>query len=138
MALYDFICHDCELLFSKEYPMSKAPSRGKCPSCNKLRERHWSDVPVHFNGGGYYSTRNGKAGHSDEVNKELQESTKRRMKSGWQHYAKYTPSQGYLDSVGARKLTEREVQKGIEGTRQMSKQFYDKAKIDPSKINKPQ
>jgi len=60
------------------------------------------------------------------------------MKTGWQHYAKYTPSQGYLDSVGARKLTGREVQKGIEGTRQISKQFYDKAKIDPSKINKPQ
>ena len=139
MPLYDFICHKCELFYTKEYSMSNAPDRSKCPSCKKLSNRHWHKVPIQFNGTDYHCNLGGpKKGHSDEVASELINSTKKRLTTGFQHYSKYTPSQKYLDTVGAKKLTEPQVHKGVESARQISKTLYDKAKRDPSKIRKPQ
>ena len=55
MAIYEFICHDCEVIWEREAAMSKAPSRSRCPECKKLSNRHWGEVPVMFNGDGYYT-----------------------------------------------------------------------------------
>ncbi len=57
MAIYEFICHDCEVIWEREAAMSKAPSRSRCPECKKLSNRHWGDVPVMFNGKDYYTNK---------------------------------------------------------------------------------
>ena len=57
MAIYEFICHDCEVIWEREAPMSKAPSRSRCPECKKLKNRHWGDDPVTFNGNDYYTNK---------------------------------------------------------------------------------
>ena len=57
MAIYEFICHDCEVIWEREAPMSKAPSRSRCPECKKLKNRHWGEVPVMFNGSDYYTNK---------------------------------------------------------------------------------
>ena len=47
---YNFVCHECKIFFDKEYSMTKAPWRSKCPECNKLSNRDWQEVAVHFKG----------------------------------------------------------------------------------------
>jgi DNA-directed RNA polymerase subunit RPC12/RpoP len=140
MANYEYVCHECFLLLPKEFPFGKPKKKVKCPECGKMCEQNWAgrDIPVHFKGAGWTgknsSTGFNKAGGSDEVNRQLQDNSKLRQESGWQHYAKYTPPQKLLDT--ARKLTPQEVQQKLEASRKVSDVVYDKAKINPYEQNK--
>jgi putative FmdB family regulatory protein len=53
MPVYDFICHKCKLFFEKEYSMKNAPTRSRCPECNKLSNQNYQQVAVHFKGDCY-------------------------------------------------------------------------------------
>lgn len=124
------------------YEFFKPANKTKCPQCGKRCEQNWigREAPaVHFKGAGWtQSTGMNREGGSDEVNKRLQEETKDRMKSGWQHYARYEPSQGYLDAAKATRLSGEEVKKGLDASKKLSSRIYDKARIDPHKKSKPQ
>tara|TARA_R110000824_G_scaffold26724_1_gene91568 strand:- start:45 stop:521 length:477 start_codon:yes stop_codon:yes gene_type:complete len=50
MPEYNFVCHECKVFFDKEYSMKNAPERSKCPECNKLSNRDWQEVAVHYKG----------------------------------------------------------------------------------------
>jgi len=50
MPEYNFVCHECKVFFDKEYSMKKAPWRSRCPECNKLSNRDWQEIAVHFKG----------------------------------------------------------------------------------------
>lgn len=66
MPIYDFVCHDCKMYFEKEYSMKKAPSRSKCPECNKLSSRDYQDIAVHFKGDCYTNRRKAYLGSQDQ------------------------------------------------------------------------
>jgi putative FmdB family regulatory protein len=66
MPIYDFVCHDCKLYFEKEYSMKKAPSRSKCPECNKLSNRDYQDIAIHFKGDCYTNRRKAQRGAMDQ------------------------------------------------------------------------
>ncbi|HAT63182.1 MAG TPA: hypothetical protein DCS66_01080 [Flavobacteriaceae bacterium] len=57
------------------------------------------------------------------------------MKTGWQHYARYTPPTKLLDR--ARRLNDQEVANKLEASRKLSSHNYDKAGINPYKKIKP-
>lgn len=93
MATYEWACHDCKLFWERDYKMGKAPSRTKCPECKKLSERLFESTPVHFKGHGFYATDyKDRRCESDTKNfyKSAIEMSKERMKTGWQHYGKFT------------------------------------------------
>ena len=139
MAYYEWICEECKIYWDREYPLAKNPNRTRCPECKKLCDRLWgAPPPVHFKGGGWTSGPQGynKIGGSDEVNLILQNQSKRRMETGWQHYASYTPKQALLDQ--SRKLSEKEVAEKIAHSKKVMGEAYDKAGIDPHKQYKPQ
>ena len=139
MANYIWQCHDCKLYWDRDYPVATNPCRTKCPQCRKLCDRKYTPVPVHFKGAGWDGpTGFNQTGGSDEINKKLQEGCKERMKSGWQQYARYEPSEGYLEDRKARKLTDREVQAKKDASKKLSTHTYNKAGIDPTKKYKPQ
>jgi predicted nucleic acid-binding Zn ribbon protein len=50
MPEYNFVCHECKMFFDKEYSMKNAPERSRCPDCNKLSNRDWQEIAVHFKG----------------------------------------------------------------------------------------
>ena len=142
MVDYEWICHDCKLIWSRSYPIAKNPTRTKCPQCKKLCEKNWKPTPVHFKGGvgsGWTTKSGGELhGSSDEMNKAMQEGCNKRMSEGWKDYAHYSPSKGYLDSVGATRLSDEQVKKNIEVAKKTYQPIYDKAGIDLSKKYKPQ
>jgi predicted nucleic acid-binding Zn ribbon protein len=142
MVKYIWQCHKCELYWERDYPLAKNPDRTKCPECKKLCERRYTDTPVHFKGAGWTGINSitgfNKTGGSDEINKNLQEQCKERMKTGYQHYARYTPSKGYLEMTNARPLNDRELAERLALSKKVSAENYDKAGIDPYKKYKPQ
>jgi len=104
MAIYEFICHDCSVIWEREAPMSKAPSRSRCPECNKLSNRHWGDVPLMFNGEGYYTNtrkRHNLVYHDKQEAKRVQEElvdiTKKRMENAKSPYKKLTISKKTIE-----------------------------------------
>ena len=52
---YDYVCHDCGYLFTKEYQFAKAPTRARCPGCNKLSNRDYSNQSIAFKGMDFYT-----------------------------------------------------------------------------------
>tara|TARA_R100000008_G_C3535261_1_gene141621 strand:- start:298 stop:747 length:450 start_codon:yes stop_codon:yes gene_type:complete len=66
MPIYDFVCYDCKLIFEKEYSMKKAPSRSKCPECNKLSSRDYQEIAIHFKGDCYTNRRKAQRGATDQ------------------------------------------------------------------------
>tara|TARA_R110002051_G_C8384178_1_gene445650 strand:+ start:67 stop:501 length:435 start_codon:yes stop_codon:yes gene_type:complete len=144
MSFYEWVCRDCSIYWEEEHPIGTAPSKQNCPKCEDLCNRKWDTPPaVHFKGAGWSGvnkkTGYNKTGGSDEVNKRLQDGCNERMESGWQHYAKYEPSDGYLQATNARKLSHQEVKNKLDASRKVTAEVYDKAGMNPyEKTNKPQ
>ena len=147
MATYEYVCHDCKLIWDREYALAKNPTRTRCPECKKLCGKNYASSRnrpvVHFIGGvgaGWTTKGGGELmGSSDEMNKAMQSGCEKRMSKGYEAYKVYSPSQGYVDNLGARKLNEEEVRKKLSDSKKASAQVYDKAGIDPNKQNyKPQ
>ena len=144
MASYQYVCHDCKLMWDKEYKLAKNPSRTRCPECKTLCEQNWNkSIPVHFKGGvgsGWTTKGGGELmGSSDEMNRAMQDGIKKRISKGFEDYKVYSPSKGYVDSIGARRMSDEEVKKKLVASKKASAENYNKIGIDPYKQNyKPQ
>ena len=141
MAVYEWNCDDCNIYWERDYTIGTNPKKTKCPECNKLSERYWGGgaPAVHFKGAGWTCAVGvQKTGGSDEINAKLQEESKERMENGWKAYAKYSPSDGYIEDQGGRRLNEEELTEKLDASRKLSAHHYDKAGIDPHKKYKPQ
>ena len=142
MAIYEYCCKECKIIWECDFPFAKQHKTTPCPECEADCGQSWNrgDIPVHFKGAGWSgvnkNTGFNKTGGSDVVNKQLQDGCKERMKSGWQHYAKYTPPQEVFDK--AKKLTPQESQQKMDSARKIMDFTYDKANIDPTHRYKPQ
>lgn len=136
---YEWKCEPCLLLYEQYYPMGKAPTRKRCPQCNKLGNRNLQVTPVHFKGSGWTQTTGyNRAGGSDEINLKLQDGCKERMKTGWQQYSRYEPSEGYIKANKGRKLSSSELRDKLDHARKVTATTYEKAGMDPTKKIKPQ
>ena len=132
MAIYEFICHDCEVIWEREAAMSKAPSRSRCPECKKLSNRHWGEVPVMFNGSDYYT--NKRKAHNlryydkqkgKEVMETLVDETKRSIEDG----QKKSP---YKNIVFSERYKQEMHSKGLAGAR--SKQELEEGRKHVEKL----
>jgi len=143
MATYEYVCHDCKLMWTKEYRLAKNPTRTRCPECKTLCEQNWSkSIPVHFVGGvgaGWTTKGGGELmGSSDEMNLAMQDGIKKRISKGYEAYKVYSPSKGYVDDIGARRMSDVEVKNKLVASKKASAEVYNKAGIDPHKRYKPQ
>lgn len=43
MAIFEWICQDCNVYWERDLPVGKAPDRTRCPKCNKLSERYYAN-----------------------------------------------------------------------------------------------
>ena len=138
-TIYEYACHECKVSWDREYPWGKPANKTKCPECGRRCGQDWTNrkaPAIRFKGAGWSQTTGfNREGGSDEINQKLQAETKERMKTGWQHYARYTPPTKLLDR--ARRLNDQEVANKLEASRKLSSHNYDKAGINPYKKIKP-
>jgi putative FmdB family regulatory protein len=132
MAIYEFICHNCEVIWEREAPMSKAPSRSRCPECKKLSNRHWGEVPVMFNGSDYYTNKrkqhnlvyNDKA-KGKEIAENLLDASKRMAETKTSPYASYTLSKEGFESLNPKRRNEGEKKKAQEARDELKASVYN-------------
>ena len=132
MAIYEFICHDCEVIWEREAPMSKAPSRSRCPECKKLKNRHWGDVPVMFNGNDYYTNKRKqhKLVYEDkakgkEVAENLLDATKRMSETAISPYSKYTLSKEGFESLNPTRKSQEQLESDKKGRDELKASVYN-------------
>ena len=144
MSIYEYACQKCRLIWECDFPFAKQEKTTQCPECKADCGQNWDrgEIPVHFKGAGWSGvnkkTGYNKTGGSDEVNLRLQDDSKERMKSGWQHYAKYEMTDEYVKIAGGKKLSENEVKDKLEASRKLTAHTYDKAGMNPYEKTKPQ
>ena len=101
---YNFVCHECKMFFDKEYSMKNAPGRSKCPECNKLSNRDWQEVAVHFKGDCHTNRRleykaNNSKFEQDRFAKTLVHKTKQSLNDSTteQFYSKMVPGETWSE-----------------------------------------
>jgi len=132
MAIYEFICHDCSVIWEREAPMSKAPSRSRCPECKKLSNRHWGEVPVMFNGKGYYTNKRKqhKLVYEDkakgkEVAENLLSAAKRTAENQQSPYSSYNLTKEGFESLNPTRLNAEEKKKAQEARDEVKASVYN-------------
>lgn len=132
MAIYEFICHDCSVIWEREAPMSKAPSRSRCPECKKLSNRHWGEVPVMFNGKDYHTNKrkNNNLVYKDkakakEIQESLLDSAKRTAESKVSPYSNYSLSQKGFESLNPRKMNKEEARNAKKASDDLASSVYN-------------
>ena len=132
MAIYEFICHDCQVIWEREAPMSKAPSRSRCPECKKLKNRHWGEVPVMFNGKDYYTNKRKqhKLVYEDkdkgkEVAENLLDATKRMSETAISPYSKYTLSKEGFESLNPTRKSQGQLESDKKGREELNASVYN-------------
>jgi len=144
MSIYEYACHECQIIWECDFPFAKQEKTTPCPKCEAACGQNWSnrEIPVHFKGAGWTgvnkATGLNKTGGSDEINLRLQDQVKDRIAGGWKNYSRYEPSEGYIKETNARKLNNDEITQKLDASKKLSAEVYDKAGIDPTNKYKGQ
>lgn len=132
MAIYEFICHDCQVIWEREAAMSKAPSRSRCPECKKLSNRHWGEVPVMFNGKDYYTNKRKQhklvyedKAKAKEVHENLLDAAKRESETARSPYAGYVLNENGAKEFGMRRKAQDEVEGSDKLAGELQKSVYN-------------
>ena len=132
MAIYEFICHDCKVLWEREAPMSKAPSRSYCPECKKLKDRHWGNIPVIFNGCDFHTVKRNThnlvykdKAKAKEVHEGLLDSAKKQAEESNSPYKKYTISKEKFESMKPRRKTKEEQESTKNSQKELKESVYN-------------
>lgn len=137
--IYDFKCHDCDIVFDKEYSMKSVPTRSRCPQCNKLSSRYYGSVGVQFKGNDWHTNKSmeRRSRKSKKDNKKawevLHESTKRSVEQAKTEdfYKKASVNWDHFQETGqARRLTEQE-KKNRQATRDALVKDTENNRIKP-------
>ncbi len=146
MAIYEWICRECELLWDREYPMGKAPQRTKCPECKSLSPRNF-EVNFSFKDDGAFNKgkldmgfhtlkrryeKHHKLGYDKTsgdrfLHRSIKE-VKDRVESQERHYTSYNMNIENLAKDGKiTKLNDKQAQARKEKLAHYTKQAYDLA-----------
>lgn len=160
MPTYEWVCNDCHIYWDRELPMATAPKRTKCPKCKKLSNRYWQNQGVNVKWGDDKDFHTVRARHQKHeqygydktaADRWLRQSIDASKRSQDDETFRYKGAQIDWDKLakdrGHRKLTQVEVEKKIENSRQLTMDAYDKAnkmgyrdinseKLDIAKPNK--
>ena len=106
MAIYEFICKGCKVIWEREASMKKAPSRSRCPECKKLSERYWGNIPVIFNGSDYHTVKRNQhnlvykdKAKAKEVKEGLVDIAKKQAEEQVSPYTNIVVKEGVIDAL---------------------------------------
>lgn len=124
MALYDFECKKCEVIFEADGEMSKPPKRRKCPLCKKQAPRLISCPSFRISG------KVAKMGKCDvtRMYNEMIADSKARLNSKKRVYKDYQFNPAAAEQYGARKLSDKEVSQKIDTSIKLTKETLESGK----------
>ena len=150
MAMYEWICRDCNIWWDREYDLGKAPKRTKCPKCGKLSSRYWQqqNVGVSFKDDGNCNKDNPGVNDFQTVKRRYQKvaeqgfdkdsanrflhnqidaSKKAQNDESFRYKAAKMDWHKYAESRGLKKVGDAEAKQKQENAKKLTEQAYDRA-----------
>jgi len=135
MAIYEFNCKGCKIVWEREASMKKAPSRSRCPECKKLSERYWGNIPVIFNGSDYHTVKRNQhnlvykdKAKAKEVHEGLVDSAKKQAEETKSPYINYTISKESFESLKPVKKTKEQLKSTKKSYDELKESVYNNSK----------
>ena len=140
MAIFEWVCQECNIYWERDLPVGKAPDRTRCPKCNKLSERYYANQGVNVKWGDdkdFHTVRSRYKRHAEKgydktagdkfLNRSIEETKKAMNDDNF----RYRPAHLKYDKIAedgmARKLSDKETSEKIERAGKLTRQAYDVA-----------
>ena len=140
MAIFEWICQDCNVYWERDLPVGKAPDRSRCPKCKKLSERYYANQNVQYSWGedrDFHTVRQRFKKHAEQgwdktaADRWLNGSIEASKNAMNDDRFRYKPARINYEKLAqdgkARKLSDAEAQKKIETAGKLTQQAYDVA-----------
>ena len=150
MAIFEWVCRECEIYWDRDCPVGKAPSRTKCPECKKLSSRYWQhqNVGISFNDDGagnknnpgvqdFHTVRRRYQKHFTEgydkdsanrfLHKQIDASKRAMDDESFRYKSANVDWDKFAESRGLKKTGEQETRKKVERSRKLTAEAYDRA-----------
>jgi len=150
MTYYDWICHECEVIWEEDHPIGTAPKETRCEECGEMRGRNWGSVTTFAMKGDCHTNRVRMRKYNNEgMDKDSAEefydtaikASNRGIKTGWKSYSKITPNIENMHGAGViTKRTEYQAKDAMKRAKKMTEAVYNDRDIDiaESATRKPQ
>ena len=138
MAIFEWICQDCNVYWERDLPVGKAPDRSRCPKCKKLSERYYANQNVQYSWGedkDFHTVRQRFKKHAEQgwdktaADRWLNGSIEASKNAMNDDRFRYKPARINYEKLAqdgkARKLSDAEAQKKIETAKNLTQQAYD-------------
>ena len=149
MALYEWICKDCNIYWDAEHPMGEAPKQTECPKCGTLGNRYWQSegCAISFKDDGMgnhgtgaqdfstvrrrYEKFHEKGYDKDSANRFLHGEIRKTKEAMDDEAFRYKSAQidydKYAKAHGLKKVSDKEAHQKQENARKLTIEAYDRA-----------
>ena len=140
MAIFEWICQDCNVYWERDLPVGKAPDRSRCPKCKKLSERYYANQNLQHSWGedrDFHTVRQRFKKHAEKgwdktaADRWLEGSIQSSKDAMNDESFRYKPAQINYEALArdgkARKLSDKETSEKIERAGKLTQQAYDVA-----------
>jgi hypothetical protein len=140
MALFEWICQDCNIYWERDLPVGKAPDRTKCPKCNKLSERYYANQNLQHSWGedrDFHTVRRRFKKHAEKgwdktsADRWLNGSIQASKDSMDNEDFRYKPALFDFDALArdghVKKLSDKETAEKVERAKNLTQEAYDTA-----------
>lgn len=138
MAIFEWICQDCNVYWERDLPVGKAPDRSRCPKCKKLSERYYANQNIQHSWGedkDFHTVRQRFKKHAEKgwdktaADRWLEGSIEASKNSMDDERFRYKPAFIDYEKLArdgkARKLSDKETSEKIERAGKLTQQAYD-------------
>ncbi len=160
MGTFEWICRDCDIYWDREYDMGKAPTRTRCPKCNKLSNRYWQNQNVSVKFGDdkdFHTVRQRYKKHAEKgfdktagdrfLKNQIQHTKDAMNDESFRYKAANIDWDKFAKSRNLQKVGDAEAHKKVERAKKLTSEAYDRAnkmgykdigstKLDITKPNK--
>lgn len=140
MAIFEWICQDCNVYWERDLPVGKAPDRSRCPNCKKLSERYFANQNLQHSWGedrDFHTVRRRFQKHAEKgwdktsADRWLEGSIQGSKDAMNDESFRYKPAHIDFEKMAkdgkAKKLSDKESSEKIERAGKLTQQAYDVA-----------
>jgi hypothetical protein len=140
MAIYEWICRECDIFWERDCALGKAPSRTRCPKCSKLSDRFYDNqnVGVAFgNDKDFQTVRARYKRHAEKgfdktagdrwLNNQIEHTKNAMNDESFRYKSANIDWDKFAKSRGLRKVGETEAKNKMERAKKLTGEAYDRA-----------
>ena len=140
MAIFEWICQDCNVYWERDLPVGKAPDRSRCPKCKKLSERYYANQNVQYSWGedrDFHTVRQRFKKHAEKgwdktaadrwLDGSIQASKDAMDDESYRYKPAFIDYEKMAQDGKAKRLSDKETSEKLERSRKITQHAYDMA-----------